>query len=284
MKPMKEILTPKFLTWGIVVLALISIVVSVIFILGSGENAVVQEAKEALAANEIEKGYEILKKGSENNQLDQEGQALYVEVQEYMYNTYFKKASSAKQKNQYREAYEAYKIVLETTTNQEEAEKIEEIINTLETQMYEQEALQKQLDRYMETFKMVIDDSNILLSDYKRALDEVKINKMSAEQFVESVKNKISKSNQISTMLDKALYMKNEELLNIHKTLINDIQFQHDMLLQSLELKEENKKELIDIFNSQYLKIKQNQVSIIQRLNLFAEKNHLTNPLIGSNE
>lgn len=271
---------------GIGVILLLILVGAFLFLVDSEPqvNTVTQQAQEALNANDTKKGYEILKKGAESNQLDQQGQALYSDLKKQIFANSLKIATDAEDNNDYRAAYEAYQLVLDTAPEGEDITEYRDALTKVEALMIEQEKLQNQLNKYMDTFIVVIDDSNDLLIEYKRFLDSVQTGKMTAEQFVDNIKNKISISTQISTMLDDALYMENDELLNVHKTLISNIQFQHNMFLQSLELTEENKKAMLEQFNQQYLKIKQDQVSMIQTLNSFAKENQLKSKLDKNKE
>ncbi len=245
---------------------------------GGGEkevNPVTREAKAAVEQNQKDKALEVLSKGSAEGTIDKEGDELLVQLKEELYPLYLADAEKAEQEEKYQLAFENYSLALLAIPEGQDSIDLEESVSRTEVLVKEKEQLQKDFTTYVVTFQSAISDSNALLRDFKIQMDGIETGKVTNAQLVTSVKNVIPSSNDIISNLDSGLFIQNQSLLELHKNVISHVNFQHDMFLSSLEIKDANKIEMVPKLKEDILKLKQEQVSMIQTLSLFAEENQL---------
>lgn len=254
------------------------IVVAAIFFVflkpgGDEVGPITKEAQELVANNEVEKAFNLLLENE--SELDDQGKTLLEEIKVQLYPIYLEDAEKAFEEEAYVLALENYKKVLTVVPQGTDPKPIQKNIKELEELAEKILKLQKDYDQYMETFQFLIKNSNNLLSDFRGMLDQLEVSSITTDNFVSYFKSEVDTSNTILNKLDSGLTVSNEELLNIHKNVVNMANTQHDLILTSLTLTDANKAELIGQFKSQYLSLKQEQINLIQELNNFANKNHL---------
>lgn len=254
------------------------VVVAVIFFVflkptGEDIGPITKEAQQIIENNGKEEAIGFLLENEEK--LDRHGQTLLQELKAEVYPIYLEEAEKAVKDQEYVIALERYKKVLTVIPNGTDPKPIEANIKELEKLAEEILKLQEDYDLYMDTFQFTIKKSNNLLSDLRGMLDRLEVGSVSASSFVSHFKSEVDTSNTILNRLDNALTVSNKELLDIHKDVVNMANKQHNLILTSLTLTDENKMNQVGKFKSDYLSLKQEQINLIQKLNNFAEKNHL---------
>ena len=278
-KPNIEIdLKKVLLITAFVFILLIAVVFYLISSAGGGDqtvNPVTQEANSALEQNDKDKALEILNKGLLEGTVDQAGADLFVELSTELYPIYLAEGQKAEESQDYQVAYESYSKALMTIPKDQDAVELEESIARTESLAIEQERLQKDFGTYVNTFQSAISDSNKLLQEFKVQMDGIETGKVTPTQLIAHVKEKIPASNEITTKLDSGLFIQNQDLLDLHKNVINHVDYQHNMFLSSLNMTDANKKEMVERIKSDILKLKQEQVNLLQTISGFAEEHHL---------
>jgi tetratricopeptide (TPR) repeat protein len=262
----------------IVIPVALFLIIGIVLLASGGDKEVspiTQSAKQALEKNQKDKALEILAKGNEEGSLDAEGAKLFNQLKEQLYPEYLTKAQKAEEEGKYKVAFENYSKALMAIPDGQDRTTLEESVSRTEKLVKEQEQLQKEFNTYVETFQKALSDSNKLLIEFKSQLDGIETGSITVEQLVAKMKEKIPVSSEIISNLDNGLFIQNRSLLDLHKNVIAHINYQHELFLSSLEMTNANKKEMIAKLNDDFLKLKQEQVSLIQAVNQFAEDNHL---------
>jgi tetratricopeptide (TPR) repeat protein len=261
-----------------IVSAGVFVVVAVLFFVflkagGEEVSPITKEAQQLVEQDKKEKAIELLL--DNEKKLDKQGLALLEQLKTELYPVYLEEAEKAFQDEEYVLALEKYKKVLHLAPSKEDKKTIEDNIKELEKLADEILQLQEDYNQYMETFKSTIVDSNRLLTDFRSMLDQLEVGSISSADFVSHFKSEVDKSSTILSRLDNGLTVSNQQLLDIHKEVVDLMNRQHNLILSSLNLTDSNKSELTESFKGEYLSIKQTQISLIQKLNDFAETNHL---------
>lgn len=277
---MKDI--KKVMKISIPIVAVLIVVIAIFAITKGGGggnepqvNPATESAKVAMQQNQKDKALEILYEGQTNGGLDEEGVELITQLKTELFSKYLTDAQKEEKNGQYEDAAEKYAKAIMAAPEGEDIGTLEDSVNRNEEAAKGHARLQKDFTAYVETFQQALSDSNQLLNEFKVQLDGLETGKVTPEQFVTTEKGKISDSSAIIADLDMGLFIQDQSLLDLHKNVITHVNYQHDMYLKSLEINNENKKEMIDTLKSDFLKLKQEQVSLIQVMNQFAEDNDL---------
>ncbi|WP_121616599.1 hypothetical protein [Virgibacillus halodenitrificans] len=260
------------------------VVIFVVFLKPSGEDIspITKEAQKMVKNNQKDEAIHSLLENEKK--LDRQGKTLLKELKVEFYPIYLEKAEKAFNDEEYIVALERYKKVLTVIPSGTDPKPVEDNIKELEELADEILKAQEDYNQYMDTFKITIKNSNTLLSDFRSMLDQMEVGSISASDFVSHFKSEVDSSNTITNRLDSALAVSNKKLLDVHKEVVNMASAQHDLILTSLTLNDENKAQLLGKFRTQYLSLKQEQIILIQKLNDFAEKNHLEKVKIEQDE
>ncbi|MEX3623509.1 hypothetical protein [Viridibacillus arvi] len=241
---------------------------------GSGEvGPITAQAQEEVANNKSGEALQLLIDNEKS--LDQPGLVLLEELKEQYYKIYLEEAQTAANNADYLLAYEKYSKLIKIVPKNEDVKKIEDTLRELEKIVEEIKLLQEAYTKYMSTFESALQDSNLLLKDFKTYLNKLEVSMITTKKFSKHFKGKIDSSNEILNKLDTALSINNADLLSIHKDVVNLMNTQHSMFLMALTLKSNEKVEKVEDFKSTYLSIKEEQIELIQNLNNFATENHL---------
>ena len=120
---------------------------------------------------------------------------------------------------------------------------------------------------YEELMVLTFDESNDLLTDYNNALDELYSKKITEEEFTLKVKSYIPRANEISSRLDTVMYDVDESMYDVHKSVIAVTNDQHQLMLDTVEMyDDENKQIEKSKLRERYVKIKEDQATILQEL------------------
>lgn len=251
----------------------------VFFLMPDGEvSPVTAEAQQLVQVNKDEEALLLLIKNKEG--LDDTGVKLIGQLQSEIYNRYVTEAQKAIDEEDFVLAYETYQTLLQFAP-EKDIETIQKNLRGLEKIVTDIKALEKAYTSYLITFEKALNDSNSLLVSFKSALDKYEIGVYTANDFKKEFTSKIDVSNGILTTLDSGLKTNNQNLLSIHKDMVNLMNQQHNMLLASLQVKGEDKSSAINKFKKTYLDIKEEQISIIQSLQEFSIKHNLGGSVIS---
>lgn len=122
-------------------------------------------------------------------------------------------------------------------------------------------------DSYVELVSSIIDDSNDFLVEYHTSLDNLYRNPSSTEQFKNVISDIIPKSSNIVNSLDDVLYSIDDALYDFHRNLIALVNFQHEMFLRSLEMANDESRDIDkDKLRADYLKVKNDQTLLVQEI------------------
>lgn len=230
------------------------------------------EAQQLTADKKYEEALQLLIE--KKNELDPTGENLLSELQAEIYPVLLEEAQKLETEKDYILAYEKYQK-LHVIAPDENIEVIEDKLRDLEQIVNEIKELEAAYEKYMLTFEEALYDSNVLLKEFKANLDKFEVGLLKPEGFSKVFSSKIDASNEILNKLDSALSINNKDLLSIHKNVVNLMNKQHNMILESLKVKAKESDDLIRNFKQTYLDIKENQIVIIQELNTFAVNNNL---------
>lgn len=230
------------------------------------------EAQQLTADKKYEEALQLLIE--KKNELDPTGENLLSELQAEIYPILLEEAQKLETEKDYILAYEKYQKLYVIAPN-ENIEVIEDKLRDLEQIVNEIKELEAAYEKYMLTFEEALYDSNVLLKEFKANLDKFEVGLLKPEGFSKVFTSKIDASNEILNKLDSALSINNKDLLSIHKNVVNLMNKQHNMILESLKVKAKEADDSIRNFKQTYLDIKENQIVIIQELNTFAVNNNL---------
>lgn len=123
------------------------------------------------------------------------------------------------------------------------------------------------LERYAELVTDVMDDSNDLLNTYSGLIDMMYSEEANTNHFVAVVNDLLPESNEIITRLDNMIYDLNEELYDYHSDLIALKNYQHQMLLTSLAMANDEDEDIdLEDLRERYVTVKQDQTTLISRI------------------
>ncbi|QOY37620.1 hypothetical protein AWH56_008580 [Anaerobacillus isosaccharinicus] len=128
-------------------------------------------------------------------------------------------------------------------------------------------------DFYADLVTEIFDESNDILSQFNSLIDRLYASTASEAQFAQIVNDMLPRSNDLLKKLDEALYIINDDFYGFHKDLITLVNFQHQLLLEAIK-KANSENEQLDLnkLRSDYVKIKQDQTILIQKIKSILQK------------
>lgn len=141
--------------------------------------------------------------------------------------------------------------IIENANGKEGSEEVEETVT----------------DMYADLVSEIFDESNIILNEFNNIMDYLYARTASEEQFAKVVSDMLPKSNDLIKKLDDALYIIDDEMYDFHRDLITLVNFQHQMLLESIRAAKDPEMELdLNKLRNDYVTIKTDQTVLVQRV------------------